>query len=97
MVRPCKPGADLSDEPRPTDGAAADHDGGRARFGQAATGVRERADIAIGDDRDADGLDDRRDGLPVGLALVELLPRAAVDGDRLDARAPPPGGPVPVR
>lgn len=49
---------DLSDEPGSSDGAAPHHHGGGARLREATPGIIERADIAIGNDRDRHGIDD---------------------------------------
>ena len=54
--RPSSAARDLADEPGPAQGGAADHHAGGAGGAQQRRGVLERADIAIGDHRDVDGL-----------------------------------------
>jgi hypothetical protein len=48
--------------------------------------------VTVDDDGDADRGLDGADSGPVGLPLVELAARAAVNGDRLDAGRLGPGG-----
>ena len=77
---------DGAGRPRRAVVGAADHHGVGARILEDRGGVGRRGDIAIGDDRDRDRLLDPGDRPPVGLALVELAARAAMDGDHLHAR-----------
>src|SRR3984893_8227943 len=66
-------------------GCPADHDGVAAGLLHHALGVFRRIDVAIADHGNADGLLDRGDEVPVGLAGVALHARPWMDSDGFDA------------
>ena len=82
---PVQFGADHADKPWQSLSGATDHDGVGARLFQSGAGLLHIGDIAIDDQRNADRISHRPDGGPVRLALVELLARAAVNRDQLNA------------
>ena len=77
---------ELAENPRISLRRAADHDGVAARRRADRVEIVIRAHVAVGDDGHAHGLLDAADDVPVRLAAVELLARAAVHGDGVDAR-----------
>ena len=74
----------LGKDPGISGGGAADHDGVAAGLLHHALGVFRRVDVAIAYYGNADGLLDRGDDIPVGLAGVALHARARVNGDGFD-------------
>ena len=77
---------ELAENPRIPLRRAADHDGVAARRRADGIEVVIGAHVTVGDDGHAHGLLDAADDVPVRLAAVELLARAAVHGDGVDAR-----------
>ena len=73
-------------DPGITQAAAADHDPVAARDIEEAPRVEGRKNVAVADDRDFNRALDLADRLPIRLAGVLLGLRAAVHGDRVEAR-----------
>src|SRR5215831_405645 len=74
-------------EPRPSERAATYHDRIGLRLTERfACGFRID-DVAVDDDRQASGLLYFSDRPPIGRALIELLARSSMYGDRLHAQA----------
>ena len=73
---------DLAEDPGVGGRGAADHDGVAAGGVDHGGGVFGRADVAVADDRNVDGVLDGGDVLPAGLAGVAVLAGAGVQGAR---------------
>ena len=91
---PGEPGRDLADEPGPPHGGTPDHHARRAGLREAGASLLERGHVTVGDDGDAHRLDHGPDRLPIGPALVELLPGSAVDGHPVEPERLGPTGEV---
>lgn len=76
---------ELAEDPGIPLRSAADHDAVAARDLADPVEVIKGAHIAIGDDGHLDGALDGADDLPVCTARIELLARAAVHSDSIDA------------
>ena len=72
----------LAEEPGRPEAAAADDHAVAARLPHHAERVPALPDVAVAEDRDADDALQRRDGVPVGVARVELRRGAGVQPDR---------------
>ncbi len=71
----------LGEDPRLDERAARNHHGLHAREGPAALDVLRKEDVAVADDRDADGLRDLADGDPIGRVPVACTAGPAMDGE----------------
>ena len=81
-------GLQVGEEPRAAEAAAADDDAVATGFAHHAQRVVGFPDVAVAEHGNVEGLLERGDGLPVGLAGVALGGGAGVQGDPLDARPP---------
>ena len=75
----------LRQKPWSAIGSAPDHHPVRARLLQRAARIVNRADIAVDDHRDTDGVFDRADKRPVRFAAIHLVAGAAMDRDHFCA------------